>query len=115
MNSNQNTNANNQSNQNNLVRSADMFLTRALEKMLADKEMKKSTSAHLKKQCETFLNQLRTDARNKPLQQYVQINDAENYFVPFELACKAKSPRIVETALDCIQVKFQLYFYLICI
>lgn len=37
------------------IRSADMFLTRALEKMLSEKEMKKSQSAQLKKQCEMIL------------------------------------------------------------
>lgn len=30
--------------------------------------------------------------------------DVEKYFLPFELACQSKSPRIVVTALDCIQV-----------
>lgn len=28
---------------------------------------------------------------------------AEKYFLPFELACQSKSPRIVVTALDCLQ------------
>ncbi len=27
----------------------------------------------------------------------------EKYFLPFEYACKSKSPRIMETSLDCIQ------------
>jgi brefeldin A-inhibited guanine nucleotide-exchange protein len=86
------------------VRPADMFLTRALEKMLSDKEMKKSQSAQLKKQCETTLNELKSDAKNKPTKEFIQINDSEKYFLPFELACKSKSSKIVETALDCIQV-----------
>lgn len=30
--------------------------------------------------------------------------DSEKYFVPFELACQSKTPRIVVTALDCLQV-----------
>ena len=29
--------------------------------------------------------------------------DAEKYFLPFELSCQSKSPKIVVTALDCIQ------------
>jgi len=29
--------------------------------------------------------------------------NAEKYFLPFELACQSKSPRIVVTALDCLQ------------
>lgn len=35
---------------------ADMFLTRALEKMLADKEMKKQSSTQLKKHCDSLLS-----------------------------------------------------------
>lgn len=30
--------------------------------------------------------------------------DVEGHFLPFELACRSKSARIVVTALDCIQV-----------
>jgi brefeldin A-inhibited guanine nucleotide-exchange protein len=48
--------------------------------------------------------ELRNDARNKPLTQFIQITDAEKYFLPFELACKCKSSRVIETSLDCIQV-----------
>lgn len=29
--------------------------------------------------------------------------NAEKYFLPFELACQSKTPRIVVTALDCLQ------------
>lgn len=36
---------------------------------------------------------------------------AEKYFRPFELACQSKSPRIVVTSLDCLQVSlFIIYF-----
>lgn len=38
------------------IRPADMFLTRALEKMLADKEIKKSQNSQLKKQFELALS-----------------------------------------------------------
>lgn len=31
------------------------------------------------------------------------IINAEKYFLPFELACQSKTPRIVVTALDCLQ------------
>ncbi len=37
------------------IRSADVFLTRALEKLLADKEIKKSSNSQLKKQAEALL------------------------------------------------------------
>ena len=30
--------------------------------------------------------------------------EADKYFLPFELACQSKCPRIVVTALDCLQV-----------
>lgn len=30
--------------------------------------------------------------------------DADKYFLPFELACRSKCPRIVNTSLDCLQV-----------
>ena len=30
--------------------------------------------------------------------------DADKYFEPFELACKSNVPRIINTALDCLQV-----------
>lgn len=30
---------------------------------------------------------------------------AEQYFQTFEMACQSKSPRIVITALDCLQVR----------
>jgi hypothetical protein len=50
------------------------------------------------------LDDLKKDAKKKSTTQFIQINDAEKYFLPFELACKSKSPKIVETALDCIQV-----------
>ena len=29
---------------------------------------------------------------------------ADDYFKPFQLACQSRSPRIVSTALDCLQV-----------
>lgn len=39
---------------------------------------------------------------------------AEKYFHPFELACQSKSPRIVVTALDCLQVNSQQFLFLFC-
>ncbi|KIH56301.1 hypothetical protein ANCDUO_13519 [Ancylostoma duodenale] len=32
-----------------------------------------------------------------------RIVEADRYFLPFELACKSRSPKIVITALDCLQ------------
>jgi|LakMenEpi03Aug12_release.lakeMendotaPanAssembly.Ray.scaffolds.fasta_scaffold3733597_1 hypothetical protein len=45
---------------NNNIRSADMFLTRGLEKILSDKELKKQSSSQLKKHCDTLLSKFLT-------------------------------------------------------
>lgn len=34
--------------------------------------------------------------------------DADKYFLPFELACRSKCPRIVNASLDCLQVMYRL-------
>jgi brefeldin A-inhibited guanine nucleotide-exchange protein len=88
------------------IRSADMFLTRGLQKILTEKEIKKSVNAQLKKQCEISLADFKkesNDNKSTNNSQYIQIDDVEKYFLPFEMACKSKVPRIVETSLDCIQ------------
>lgn len=33
--------------------------------------------------------------------------EADKYVLPFELACQSKSPRIVSTSLDCLQVNLR--------
>lgn len=38
-----------------------------------------------------------------PKNDITNIINAEKYFLPFELACQSKTPRIVVTALDCLQ------------
>lgn len=38
-----------------------------------------------------------------PKNNSVNVINAEKYFLPFELACQSKTPRIVITALDCLQ------------
>lgn len=38
-----------------------------------------------------------------PKNDSANIINAEKYFLPFELACQSKTPRIVVTALDCLQ------------
>ena len=43
------------------------------------------------------------------MQEYIL---ADGYFYPFELACQSKSPRIIATALDCLQ-KLIAYGHLI--
>ncbi|XP_061181615.1 brefeldin A-inhibited guanine nucleotide-exchange protein 1-like isoform X3 [Saccostrea echinata] len=89
----------------------DMFLTRALEKILSDKEIKKSYHSQLKKACEVALEELKDDSSsngNQPSSALPQPKkagfvEADKYFLPFELACQSKCARIVNIALDCLQ------------
>ncbi|XP_063814964.1 brefeldin A-inhibited guanine nucleotide-exchange protein 2 isoform X2 [Pseudophryne corroboree] len=84
-----------------------MFLSRALEKILADKDVRKAQNAQLKKACEVALDEIKSElepqndgsaALSKP-----KFIEADKYFLPFELACQLKSPRVVSTSLDCLQ------------
>lgn len=92
---------------------------RALEKILADKDIRRSHHSQLKKSCDTALEQIKAElisagqiaegnelpcaALPLPKNDAASIINAETYFLPFELACKSRSPRIVVTALDCLQ------------
>ncbi|BET03204.1 brefeldin A-inhibited guanine nucleotide-exchange protein [Nesidiocoris tenuis] len=96
----------------------EMFIVRALERLLADKEIKRSNHSQLKKACELALEEINKELKEKdgkinstqstsstlpqPREGSNEIS-AEKYFLPFELACQSKSPRIVVTALDCLQ------------
>lgn len=44
---------------------------------------------------------LRLGAAAPPKANFIE---ADKYFLPFELACQSKSPRVVSTSLDCLQV-----------
>lgn len=105
----------------------EMFIVRALEKILADKDIKRQ--GQLKKACESAIATLKeelkeengqatTNSEHQQQQQPPQHSstalplpkndssnsiNAEKYFLPFELACQSKTPRIVVTALDCLQ------------
>ncbi|XP_028406357.1 brefeldin A-inhibited guanine nucleotide-exchange protein 1-like [Dendronephthya gigantea] len=99
------------------TKTKNVFLSRALEKILHDKETKKSHHSQLKKACETALEDINVAQGNgnekssgdsssatlpPPPGQQTFIT-ADQYFLPFELACRSKCSRIVITALDCIQ------------
>jgi len=43
-----------------------------------------------------------------PKEDAADMVSAEKYFLPFELACQSRSPGIVVTALDCLQVRDHL-------
>uniref|UniRef100_A0A3Q1GQM8 ADP-ribosylation factor guanine nucleotide-exchange factor 1 (brefeldin A-inhibited) n=1 Tax=Acanthochromis polyacanthus TaxID=80966 RepID=A0A3Q1GQM8_9TELE len=87
----------------------NMFLTRALEKILADKEVKKAHHSQLRKACEVALGKLcafkrfGTFCTLPPIKSKTNFIEADKYFLPFELACQSKCPRIVITSLDCLQ------------
>ncbi|KAH0950826.1 hypothetical protein HN011_007853 [Eciton burchellii] len=95
----------------------EMFIVRALEKILADRDVKRSHLSQLRKSCESALEDLRNEIKDVPAMQGEEVTSnalpqpksdsnvitAEKYFLPFELACQSKSPRIVVTALDCLQ------------
>ncbi|XP_056588700.1 brefeldin A-inhibited guanine nucleotide-exchange protein 2 isoform X2 [Triplophysa dalaica] len=84
-----------------------MFLSRALEKILSDKEVKRSQHSQLRKACQVALDEIKLELEKQkdgtivpPRANYIE---ADKYVLPFELACQSKSPRIVSTSLDCLQ------------
>ncbi|XP_068604225.1 brefeldin A-inhibited guanine nucleotide-exchange protein 1 [Brachionichthys hirsutus] len=96
----------------------NMFLTRALEKILADKEVKKAHHSQLRKACEVALEEIKEESEKlsppsgdsksgsstlPPVKSKTNFIEADKYFLPFELACQSKCPRIVITSLDCLQ------------
>ncbi|XP_054711883.1 brefeldin A-inhibited guanine nucleotide-exchange protein 1-like [Uloborus diversus] len=95
------------------VKTNEMFITRALEKILNDREIKRSYHSQLRKACEAALEEIKNESKNSdeentssclPLPKSKAGSlEAEKYFVPFELATQSKSPRIVITAIDCIE------------
>ncbi|MPC83340.1 Brefeldin A-inhibited guanine nucleotide-exchange protein 1 [Portunus trituberculatus] len=97
---------------------ARMFMLRALEKIYAEKEIRRSHHSQLKRAVEQALDEIRAELQEDEKSSSggvsaalpvpkgdAQHSDVEGHFLPFELACRSKSPRIVVTALDCIQVR----------
>lgn len=60
------------------------------------------TVSYLLHNCIVFFCLCRDGKLVPPQATYIE---AEKYVLPFELACQSKSPRIVSTSLDCLQVK----------
>ncbi|XP_055681945.1 brefeldin A-inhibited guanine nucleotide-exchange protein 1 [Lutzomyia longipalpis] len=107
--------------QSNTNKTKEMFIVRALEKILADKDIKRShhSQSQLKRACDVALEEIKQELKESgqvenletapsaalPLPKNDSANtiNAEKYFLPFELACQSKTPRIVVTALDCLQ------------
>uniref|UniRef100_A0A8D0CTB1 ARF guanine nucleotide exchange factor 2 n=1 Tax=Sander lucioperca TaxID=283035 RepID=A0A8D0CTB1_SANLU len=89
------------------IKTKSMFLSRALEKILSDKEVKRSQNSQLRKACQVALDEIKAELEKQkdgsvvpPRANYIE---ADKYVLPFELACQSKSPRIVSTSLDCLQ------------
>ena len=95
-----------------------MFILAALNKILADKDTKRSHNAQLRASCEAALKEIQelvggetsSDTDNvsissvlpEPVQEAAKL-DADKYFLPFSLACQNKTPRLVVISLDGIQ------------
>ena len=80
---------------------AETFITRALNVILNDKEIRKKHNKQLKKSCQHALVQL-TTVHNLHNKSSVLL-EKEDFLTPFELACESKSSKIVIPALDCMQ------------
>ncbi|XP_077109411.1 brefeldin A-inhibited guanine nucleotide-exchange protein 2 [Ranitomeya variabilis] len=84
-----------------------MFLSRALEKILGDKDVRKSQNSTLRTACQVALDELKAELEPQKDESAPPFKpkfiEADRYFLPFELACQLKSPRVVSTSLDCLQ------------
>uniref|UniRef100_A0A8D1YEU2 ARF guanine nucleotide exchange factor 2 n=1 Tax=Sus scrofa TaxID=9823 RepID=A0A8D1YEU2_PIG len=88
-------------------RTKSMFVSRALEKILADKEVKRPQHSQLRRACQVALDEIKAEIEKQRLgaaaPPKANFIEADKYFLPFELACQSKSPRVVSTSLDCLQ------------
>uniref|UniRef100_A0A8C5NK28 ADP ribosylation factor guanine nucleotide exchange factor 2 n=1 Tax=Junco hyemalis TaxID=40217 RepID=A0A8C5NK28_JUNHY len=89
------------------ARTKSMFVSRALEKILAEKDAKRPPHGQLRRACQVALDEIKNELEKQregtaapPKANFIE---ADKYFLPFELACQSKSPRIVSTSLDCLQ------------
>ncbi|XP_068119264.1 brefeldin A-inhibited guanine nucleotide-exchange protein 2 [Hyperolius riggenbachi] len=84
-----------------------MFLCRGLERILGERELRKAQHAPLRRACEVARDEIKAELEREKfgseLPSKPKFIEADKYFLPFELSCQTKSPRIVSTALDCLQ------------
>lgn len=83
-----------------------IFIKKTLEKILKDKELKKTQHAQLKKACETANEELSKilDGNSSSFTTDSEDNAAfDKFFIPIEMACQSKTPKFVCSALDCLQ------------
>ncbi|XP_035208978.1 brefeldin A-inhibited guanine nucleotide-exchange protein 1-like isoform X2 [Stegodyphus dumicola] len=96
------------------VKTNKMFIIRALEKILSDREIKRIHHSELRKACMVALEEIKKETKEDseevksssclPLPKSKAGNlEAEKYFLPFELATQSKTPRIVAIGIDCVQ------------
>uniref|UniRef100_F1KQQ2 Brefeldin A-inhibited guanine nucleotide-exchange protein 2 n=1 Tax=Ascaris suum TaxID=6253 RepID=F1KQQ2_ASCSU len=92
-----------------LKRVSIMFLRNAIGRILADRDIKRKEHTQLRKACEQAIEELNAaddgggDTTGNVLPSHLQFVHADRYFLPFDLACHSKSPRIIVIALDCLQ------------
>eukprot|EP00047_Mylnosiga_fluctuans_P017395 m.61019 g.61019 ORF g.61019 m.61019 type:complete len:1672 (-) comp7058_c0_seq2:541-5556(-) len=88
---------------------ANVFLLRALQKLLAEKECKNKQHAKLKAACDHALDLVNKDVKVPGPDNETALNvnertvSAEKYFIPFRLACESKSARIVKNGAEVLQ------------
>jgi hypothetical protein len=96
---------------------AVMFIIAALNKILGDKDTKKSHNAQLRAACEAALQEIQglvgpvqaddgdttSLSSSSVLPELEARLEADKYFLPFELACQSKTPRLVVISLDGLQ------------
>ncbi|XP_037068688.1 brefeldin A-inhibited guanine nucleotide-exchange protein 2-like [Pollicipes pollicipes] len=95
--------------------SKEMFIIKALEKILQERETKKPHHSQLRKACQDALDEAKKQCQANgepagdgssvlplPKQDSTGFR-ADKYLLPFELACQSKSAKIIVTALDCLQ------------
>ncbi|VDD92137.1 unnamed protein product [Enterobius vermicularis] len=94
----------------NLKKVSVMFLRNAISRILSDRDIKRKEHAQLRKACEQALEELKIAEKNQQIEtssgilpSQDQFVHADRYFLPFDLACHSKCPRIIIIALDCLQ------------
>ncbi|KAI6178045.1 SEC7 domain-containing protein [Aphelenchoides besseyi] len=81
-----------------------MPIRKSIESILQEPTIKRKDHQELRKACETALEQLNAETDKQPNRVPVDGDFVyfDAYFLPFELACKSSSSKIVCLALDCI-------------
>ncbi|VDN58317.1 unnamed protein product [Dracunculus medinensis] len=86
-----------------------MFLRSAIDRILAERDIKRKEHLQLRKACEQALEQLQLECDGEDnistniLPSNSHFIQADQYFLPFDLACRSKNAKIVIIALDCLQ------------